>query len=102
METFRGISILTTNHDTAIDDAFRRRLTCRIEFQLPEAEERLKLWASLLSPASVGGQTLDLERLAERYVMSGGYIQLSDARGLSGRRRWNADLDAALDSGGQS
>ncbi len=75
MEAFRGISILTTNHDTAIDEAFRRRLSCKIDFPMPEVEERLSLWRTLLPAGAIGEAPLDLERMADRYVMTGGHIR---------------------------
>jgi ATP-dependent 26S proteasome regulatory subunit len=77
MEAFRGITILTTNNDSAIDDAFRRRLSVRIDFPMPDPDERQQLWRSLL-PDEAKGPDLDdaaFEKLAERYVMSGGYIR---------------------------
>jgi SpoVK/Ycf46/Vps4 family AAA+-type ATPase len=77
MEAFRGITILTTNNDSAIDDAFRRRLSVRIDFPMPDSDERQQLWRSLL-PDEAKAPDLDdeaFEKLADRYVMSGGYIR---------------------------
>jgi hypothetical protein len=48
MEAFSGIAILTTNLDTAIDEAFRRRLAFRIAFPQPEIEERGRLWRRMI------------------------------------------------------
>ncbi len=48
LETFAGICILTTNHETAIDEAFRRRLSVHVKFPMPEAEERARLWEAML------------------------------------------------------
>jgi SpoVK/Ycf46/Vps4 family AAA+-type ATPase len=56
MESFAGIVILTTNHETAIDEAFRRRLSLRVEFPVPEPDERERLWRALLPrEAAVAG-----------------------------------------------
>src|SRR5205823_7993253 len=44
MESFAGITILTTNHDTAIDEAFRRRISFKIDFPMPDEDERERLW----------------------------------------------------------
>jgi hypothetical protein len=74
MESFAGIVILTTNNDTAIDEAFRRRLSLWIRFPLPEVEERERLWRAVV-PESAASPDLDFRRLAERFVMSGGYIR---------------------------
>jgi SpoVK/Ycf46/Vps4 family AAA+-type ATPase len=75
MESFTGIAVLTTNHDAAIDEAFRRRLSFRIRFPMPEADERERLWRSLFPPGARLGKDLDLSVLADRYEMSGGYIR---------------------------
>ena len=74
MESFAGITILTTNFDTAIDEAFRRRLAFRIAFPLPELEERQRLWQAII-PARALGRDVDFRDLATRFEMSGGYIK---------------------------
>jgi SpoVK/Ycf46/Vps4 family AAA+-type ATPase len=75
MEGFDGITILTTNFATSLDDAFRRRLSLRLEFPLPEAEERKRLWRAMLPDEALHGPELDLSSLAQRFEMSGGYIR---------------------------
>jgi SpoVK/Ycf46/Vps4 family AAA+-type ATPase len=74
MESFNGITILTTNLDTAIDEAFRRRLSFLITFPMPEPEEREKLWRTMLPTEALVGRDVDFRLLSDRYVMSGGYI----------------------------
>ena len=73
--TFPGICILTSNHESAIDEAFRRRLSLHVRFPLPEATERQRLWQALLPAAAPVDGDLELESLAQNYVMSGGYIK---------------------------
>jgi SpoVK/Ycf46/Vps4 family AAA+-type ATPase len=74
METFDGVSVLTTNAEAAIDPALQRRLNFRIRFPEPEVEERARLWQQLLPPATgLGG--VDFTALAERFDMTGGYIK---------------------------
>jgi len=75
MEAFQGISILTTNLEASIDEAFRRRLSARVAFPMPEAEERLRLWRALVPAKAAVAKDVDFEMLAERYEMSGGYIR---------------------------
>jgi SpoVK/Ycf46/Vps4 family AAA+-type ATPase len=78
IEAFRGITILTTNNDAAIDDAFRRRLSLRIDFPLPEPDERQRLWRTMIPDEAARATDVDdmlLERLADKYAMSGGYIR---------------------------
>lgn len=75
LESFAGIAVLTTNHETAIDDAFRRRLSIHVRFPMPEADERLKLWRAMMPATAPTAGNLGFERLAESFVMSGGYIR---------------------------
>ena len=44
VEAFAGITILTTNLDSALDPALKRRLASHIVFAAPEEEERARLW----------------------------------------------------------
>jgi hypothetical protein len=74
MESFDGVSVLTTNAESAIDPALQRRLNFRIRFPEPEVEERERLWRQLLPPAT-GLVDLDFKALAERFDMTGGYIK---------------------------
>ena len=74
METFDGVSVLTTNAEAAIDPALQRRLNFRIRFPEPEVEERVRLWQQLLPPATGLGD-VDFTALAERFDMTGGYIK---------------------------
>jgi AAA+ superfamily predicted ATPase len=75
LEAFTGIVILTTNHDTTIDDAFRRRLSLRIEFAMPAPPERERIWRAMLTEGPALAPDLDLASLAHRFEMSGGYIR---------------------------
>jgi hypothetical protein len=74
MEAFTGITILTTNNDSGIDEAFRRRLAFSIRFPMPEEDERKRLWRALIPPNALA-PNIDFDKLAERFVMSGGYIK---------------------------
>ena len=75
MEAFEGITILTTNLEASIDEAFKRRLAFRIAFPMPESEERSQLWRAMLPTEALVDKAIDFELLADRYVMSGGYIR---------------------------
>lgn len=75
LETHEGVVMITTNKLANIDEAFMRRFRFRIEFPAPDEHERLQLWKAML-PASVPhDQTVNLEELATRFEMSGGYIK---------------------------
>jgi|SRR5579859_1114205 len=82
LETYMGIAIITTNIGSAIDSAFRRRIDSIVRFQLPDPEERWRLW-QLHLPAQHSVQPDELEVIALRYEMSGGQIR-------------NASVQAAL------
>jgi AAA+ superfamily predicted ATPase len=75
IEAFEGIVLLTTNRDTSIDEAFRRRLRFRIEFPTPDTAERELLWRSMIPITAPVGPDVDFHRLAERFQMTGGYIK---------------------------
>ena len=75
LESFTGICILTTNHENAIDEAFRRRLAVHVRFPMPEASERTRLWRALIPSAAPTAEGLPFEHLGESFEMSGGYIR---------------------------
>ena len=74
MEEFDGVCLLTTNIETGIDEAFKRRLNFRVRFLTPEPAERERLWA-LMIPAQAPRTELDFEEVAERFDMTGGNIR---------------------------
>jgi SpoVK/Ycf46/Vps4 family AAA+-type ATPase len=75
LESFTGISILTTNHETAIDDAFRRRLALHVRFPMPDEPQREQLWTAILPDRAHVARNVDHARLAREFEMSGGYIR---------------------------
>jgi ATPase family associated with various cellular activities (AAA) len=75
MESFDGVSVLTTNAESAIDPALQRRLNFRIRFPEPEVEERELLWQQLLPPQAGLHERVDFHALAEKFDMTGGYIK---------------------------
>jgi SpoVK/Ycf46/Vps4 family AAA+-type ATPase len=76
IEAFGGVAVLTTNLDSSIDPALRRRLAAHIVFAKPGADERAALWARLITrraPVAVG---LAFDRLAADFPdLSGGHIR---------------------------
>jgi SpoVK/Ycf46/Vps4 family AAA+-type ATPase len=76
VETFGGVVILTTNLDTSIDPALRRRLASHIVFTTPDLDERLQIWRSMLYTGCEVAGNIDLEELAEEFgAMSGANIR---------------------------
>lgn len=75
MERFEGISILTSNMATSIDPAFKRRLRFRLHFELPDAQDRERMWRAMI-PASCQIETnIDWTELAQRWEISGALIR---------------------------
>ena len=74
MERFRGVAILATNRRKDLDDAFLRRLRFVLEFPVPDAPERKRIWKSAI-PEEVDGASLDFEFLARQFALSGGHIR---------------------------
>lgn len=75
METFNGITILTTNFEDTIDTAFKRRLTFRVRFEKPDAEARASLWEKMFPPAAELAADIDFAELGRRFEVSGGNIR---------------------------
>jgi hypothetical protein len=97
METFDGVSVLTTNAESSIDPALQRRLNFRIRFPEPELEEREQLWRQLLPPSTALHDHVDFHALAERFDMTGGYIKNAVVRAAviaarAGRQMMSEDL----------
>ena len=79
-DTFEGIAVLTTNLEGSIDLAFKRRMSLRLSFPFPDEETRVRLWkAHLPAQLPIAGE-LEIEELAERFPLSGGYIRNSALR----------------------
>ena len=75
METFNGITVLTTNFEDTIDSAFKRRLTFRIRFEKPDADARAALWAKMFPDSAELAPDVDFGELGRRYEVSGGNIR---------------------------
>jgi hypothetical protein len=76
VESFGGVVVLTTNLDTSIDPALRRRLASHIVFAPPETDERERLWQAMLDTAAPRERGIDLRALAEEFAeMTGANIR---------------------------
>ena len=73
METYTGLSILTTNLKDALDKAFLRRLRFIVQFAYPNAAQRRDIWERAF-PAELPAPGLDFARLAQ-YDLTGGAIR---------------------------
>jgi len=74
MERFKGLAILATNRKKDLDEAFLRRLRFVVDFPMPDAPERLRIWKSVI-PAGVDASQLDLAFLAQRFALAGAHIR---------------------------
>ncbi len=75
METYEGISILTTNLGSGIDSAFKRRLRFRLHFDMPGPDEREILWRRMVPPGCELDPGVDFAVLARKWEMSGAIIR---------------------------
>jgi SpoVK/Ycf46/Vps4 family AAA+-type ATPase len=73
MERYRGLAILTTNLRANLDEAFIRRIGVSIDFPLPGAADRLRLWQRALAEAPCEPD-LVLAEVSERLELAGGSI----------------------------
>jgi hypothetical protein len=73
MEAYRGVAILTTNMQHALDPAFLRRIRFIVQFPFPDAPTRSRIWQRVFPPATPLDH-LDFERLAQLNI-SGGVIR---------------------------
>jgi hypothetical protein len=73
IDTYRGVAILTTNMQHAIDAAFMRRIRFIVPFPFPDAAARELIWQRIF-PAATPLGALAFERLAQLNV-SGGVIR---------------------------
>ena len=74
LENYEGIILITTNASQRIDQAFVRRLDVVIDFVLPEADERQRLW-ELHLPGTHQINPAFLARVSERCKLTGGQIR---------------------------
>ena len=75
LESYNGITILTTNLSKSIDDAFRRRIRFIVDFPMPDVKARASLWKRMIPPEGPIENDIHWTWLAETFEMSGGHIR---------------------------
>jgi hypothetical protein len=77
VESFGGVTILTTNLDQSIDKALKRRLASHIVFAAPDEDERKRLWETLIATGAAPlAQDINFAALARDYpTMTGANIR---------------------------
>ncbi|MGH3611334.1 MAG: ATP-binding protein [Pseudonocardia sp.] len=74
LESHDGVVVLATNLRKNMDEAFARRLAATVEFPLPDAADRLRLWQGVWPPGVPRVPDLDLDLLAREVALAGGNI----------------------------
>ena len=74
MESHDGVVVMTTNSETAIDPAFRRRIRFRIRFPAPDEQQRMQLWQGMIPKEAHVAADLDLRVIAQKFPLAGGNI----------------------------
>src|SRR3954468_14338984 len=76
LESFPGVVIFATNLAANMDPAFERRIRTHILFEMPNLEERERIWGVQLHARKTPlAEDVDFRALAERYPRSGGDIK---------------------------
>ncbi len=93
MESYRGVAILTTNMQHAIDPAFLRRIRFIVQFPFPDPAARARIWRGIFPPATPLAE-LDFDKLAQLNVAGGvirniatnaAFLAADDSRIVEGR-----------------
>jgi SpoVK/Ycf46/Vps4 family AAA+-type ATPase len=74
LEQFKGIAIFTTNRLGRLDEAFERRLSLKLEFDLPDREHRAKIWERMFPAKAPVEEGVDWLEMAE-FEIAGGHIK---------------------------
>jgi SpoVK/Ycf46/Vps4 family AAA+-type ATPase len=75
LDRFDGIAVLATNLPDRLDPALDRRVRVRVDFGAPDAIARAALWRMHLPPRAALAVDVDVDALARRYDLVGGYIR---------------------------
>jgi len=80
MESYDGVTLLATNLEQGIDEAFKRRVRFTIAFEIPEAPVRARLWRSMFPTEVPLAPDIDWDKLGDKWQMAGGYIKKAAVR----------------------
>ena len=73
MESYRGLAVLTSNMEDALDTAFLRRIRFIVHFPFPDYDQRVEIWRGIF-PAETPLAHLHIEKLG-RLNVAGGNIR---------------------------
>jgi AAA+ superfamily predicted ATPase len=74
LEKYTGIVVFTTNRLEALDPAFDRRLSLKLEFEMPDASRRKKIWKRMFPEGAPLAKDIRWDDLAEIEI-AGGHIK---------------------------
>ena len=80
LEQYTGVAVLTTNKDASLDEALQRRLTLHLYLEIPDIDERERLWRTFMPERAPVSRDVDLRTLALEFELSGGYIKNAAVR----------------------
>jgi len=75
MDEYDGIVILATNLRKNMDDAFARRMHFSIEFPVPDASDRYRIWKGIFPPEAPLSNDADINFMALQFKITGGNIK---------------------------
>lgn len=75
IERFEGVAVLATNLPQRLDEALDRRILVRVRFPEPDREARAAIWRGLLPSRLPLAPDVDVQALASRFEVTGGYIK---------------------------
>ena len=70
MESYRGLSVLTTNLKSSLDQAFLRRIRFIVQFPFPDSTQRAEIWRRIF-PKKTPVENLDYQKLGQLNVAGG-------------------------------
>ncbi len=96
LERYTGVAVLTTNKDASLDDALQRRLTLHLRLDIPDIEERERLWRTFMPKQAPVEQDISFGILAKEFELSGGYIKNAAVRAAFLAASHNAPIGMEL------
>ena len=74
IESHAGLVILASNMKSNIDSSFTRRFNAIVEFEHPDAAERLKLWKNYVPDKAQLASAISVEEISRKYELTGANI----------------------------
>jgi len=75
MDEYDGVVVLSTNLGKNMDEAFTRRMHFSLEFPLPEAPDRFRIWKGVFPVEAPLNDDADLQFMASQFKITGGNIK---------------------------